>query len=273
VYQRAADFLLRLLIQPTSPAKAKFERADGAIDAYRALGLVDTEEAQWWRKRFEQEARDVDIDLFRPDPDVAERALQLIDERIDRLESLGRGGPADPDEVLHAMRKLGDFEQIGLLTREGARPRFDRLERLLGTFEPPDEQQLPDCCHGRLRRFVPGPAERHAGIRVIGFDLYEDGVTVRWHLVRLAPDVNGALRRLPDERESDEAARQARSPFFRLRDDIGTTYEFQGGGGGGYGEQFVDRVRKGMQTFRGAVPSEARTLCAINGECRFEVAL
>lgn len=105
------------------------------------------------------------------------------------------------------------------------------------------------------------------------FEIYDDAVALRWHMVRLAPDESGAIPSLPDEVEGPEAARRAREPHFALYDDLGTDYQFQSGGGGGGDGRFSHRVRTGTGTFAPSVPSRASRLWAVHADYRFEVSL
>jgi hypothetical protein len=271
VDERAGDFLLRLLIRSSSNSGAKFEEAEGALAAYEALGLISAEEAAWWRGRYAQEAVHADEEPLGPDSDVAARVLRLLDERIEHARS--HPPDADRNRVPRLMRLVETFQRIGLLSAHDATP---RLERLLTQFDSslPDDAggELPRCTASRLLRFVPGPPERHAGVRVTGFDLYDDGVVIRSRRVRLAGDESGAARRLPDEVESDEAAQRGSAQSFSLHDDLGTRYRFQGGGSGTHNEAFVDRVTTKTAWYAPAVPHDAHVLWATNGY-RFEVTL
>ena len=169
---------------------------------------------------------------------------------------------------------LNDFHHIGLLSEREMDRLFDRLgERLDAGEARLEDEPEPECLCADLRRVVLGPPERHGGVRVTSVELYEDGVAIRWHMVRLAPGESGAVPSLPDEVEGVDAARRAQEPYFSVYDDIGTRYRFQSGGGGGGNGRFSDRVRKGTQTFTPAVPAQASTLWALQSEYRFEVAL
>lgn len=271
VKQRAQDFLLRRLIQPSSNATAKTQEADGAIAAYEAVELLTADEARYWASRYAVDDDSGEIN-FTPDSELAARAVELIDLRIAGLATDGA------DDSLRVSHLLGAFQRIGLVSS-------DEAELLFGRLWADVEETTPEIAEGPesrcscvdLESFVLGPPERRGGVRITGFDLYADGVVVRAHVVRLSLDENGVRRHLPDEVESAEAAQGVRGPFFSLHDDLGTAYPTHGGGGGGYGNQYVDRVRTHFQSFGLPVPREAQRLWAINeateARHRFEVTL
>jgi len=283
VEQRVADSLLRRLAQlrrvqsgavvrygpETSEVSPDLDEADGAIAAFAALGLLDEADADAWRLRFATAT--AKREKPRPSRADRDRVARYLSESIERLPTRNSGGLEESGPLQNL---LNDFHHIGLLSEREMDGLFDRLgERLDAGDARPEDEHERDCLCAELRRVVLGPPERHGGVRVTSFELYEDGLAIRWHMVRLAPDESGAVQPLPDEVEGVDAARRAQEPHFSLHDDIGTRYRFQSGGGGGRNGRFSDRVRKGTETFTPAVPAQASTLCALHSEYRFEVAL
>ncbi len=246
-----------------------FAWADGALDALVAIGVVSEEEAGRWRARFRETMRGVPDAAV--DQQVRERAHAYVGEllaRIPRDRKAGLEASFEFEDVLNALRHIEIFSDGEL------RVWFDRLNERLGRVQGPTrgdgERQ---CTLSELRRVVVGPPERRGGIRVVGFEMYDDGVVLRWHLVRLAPDAQGHVPPLPDEVEGEEAARRAREPSFALNDDLGTAYRFHSGGAGRAGSAFGPSVSTGHALFTPSVPPQARTLSAATDAFQFEVVL
>lgn len=282
--QRVADSLLRRLAElrrvqsgavvrygpETSEVSPDLDEADGAIAAFAALGLLAEADADAWRQRFATATAAAKRGEPRPSRAVRDRVARYLSEGIERLPSRTSGGL---EASWPLQNLLNDFHHIGLLSEREMGGLFDRLGERLDAGDARNKDE-PDrnCLCADIRRVVLGPPERHGGVRVTSFELYEDGVAIRWHMVRLAPDESG-VPPLPDEVEGVDAARRAQEPHLTLHDDVGTRYRFQSGGGGGGNGRFSDRVRKGTETFTPAVPAQASTLWALHSEYRFEVAL
>ena len=285
VEQRVADYLLRQVVhlrRLQSGSIARFgagdgddwpdlDQAEGAIAGLSALGLLDDAEARVWRERFAAEASGTRARDWRPAQEVHDRVVRYLIERIERLPSRSAGG-FDASWPLQSL--LNDFRHMGVLAEREMDRLFDRLGDRLDAGEPrrQDEPEV-DCLCAELRRVLVGPPERHAGVRITCFEIYDDAVALRWHMVRLAPDESGTIPSLPDEVEGAEAALRAREPHFALHDDLGTDYCFQSGGGGGGDGRFSHRVRTGTEMFAPSVPPAASRLWAVHGEYRFEVPL
>jgi len=283
VEPRVADYLLRQLAQLRrlqSGSIARFgpgdpddwpdlDQAEGAVAGLSALGLLDEAEARVWRERFAAEASSTrDRRLAQ---EVRDHVVHYLTERIERLPPRRVGGL---DASWPLQRLLNDFRHMGVLSEREMDRLFDRLGDRLDSGEPrrQDEAEV-DCLCAELRRVLVGPPERHAGVRVTSFEIYDDAVALRWHMVRLAPDESGTIPSLPDEVEGAAGALRAREPHFALHDDLGTDYRFQSGGGGGGDGRFSHRVRTGTEMFAPSVPPGASRLWAVHREHRFEVPL
>jgi len=285
VEERVADFLLRKVVhvrrlQSGSIARygpgdaddwPDLQQAEGAIAGLSALGLLDEAQAGVWRERFAAEANASQVRDWRPAPEVRDRVGRYLSDRIERLPSRSAGG-FEASWPLQSL--LNDLRHMGLLSEREMDRLFDRLGDRLDAGEPRRQGEPEvECLCAEDRRVLVGPPERHAGVRLTSFEIYDDAVVLRWHMVRLAPDESGTIPLLPDEVEGSEAALRAREPHFSLHDDLGTEYRFQSGGGGGGDGRFSHRVRTGTQTFAPSVPPRASRLWAVHADYRFEASL
>lgn len=285
VEQRVRDYLLRKVVhlrRLQSGSIARFgpgnsddwpdlDQAEGSIAGLCALGLLDEAEARVWRGRFAAEASASQARDRRTAQDAHDRVARYLSERIERLPPRSAGG-LEASWPLQSL--LNDFQHMGLLSEREMDRLFDRLgDRLdAGESRRQDEPEV-DCLCAELRRVLVGPPERHAGVRITSFEIYDDAIALRWHMVRLAPDESGTIPSLPDEVEAPDAALRAREAHFALQDDLGTDYRFQSGGGGGGNGRFSHRVRTGTETFTPSVPARASRLWAVHADYRFEVPL
>ena len=246
-----------------------FAPADGALDALVAIGVVSDQEARRWRTRFRETMSGVPEAAV--DQEVRERAHAYVGELLAQVpagRTAGLEASIEFEDVLNALRHVDIFSEGEL------RMWFDRLGERRGRIEAPAAgEREPRFMLSELRRVVVGPPERRGGVRVLGFEVYDDGVVLRWHLARLPPDAEGHVPPLPDEVEGEEAARRAREPSFALHDDLGTAYRFRSGGAGSAGSAFEPRVSTGHAAFTPTVAAQARRLSAATEAFQFEVVL
>lgn len=242
--------------------------AGGAVDALVAVGAVSDDEARLWRDRF-RKATEATSEAV--DEGVRDRAHAYVAQLLAVLppdRAAGLKASTEFRDVLNAFHHVGVFSE-----REMSRW-FDRLGEHLGHSEAPAEDETERVCRlNDLRRVIVGPPERRGGVRVVGFEVYDDAVVLRWHLARLAPDAEGHLARLPDEIEGEDAARRAREPLFTLHDDCDTTYRRRSGGAGSARSPFGPRVWSGNAIFVPTLPAAARRLWAASELFQFEVVL
>jgi hypothetical protein len=237
------------------------------VDAFEAVGLLDSADAEIWRTRLVAPSPP-----FEWSPEVRARVSEYLAELVAAAHEL----PRDDDAWHRPQVVMNDLRALGLIGDDELRQWFTRLS-------PPDEHpgSEPRLEHDarRLDRFVrcvPGPPERQGGMRLLSVDLFEDGVAVHIHLARRGRDADHVFRPLPDEIEPDAARTLRTRPILAsLRDDLGTAYLALGGGGGGGGSNHADGplVRHYGSTFAPAVPSSAKRLTVGMGDGSFEVAL
>jgi hypothetical protein len=278
VDQRAEDFLVReyaglrrgqegLMVVGGGGEWDRLAPAEGALAALIAVGAVSEEEARLWRNRF-GEASEVRSEQL-PAAAVRERGDAYVAQLLAALprdRMAGLGASAELQDVLNALHHVGVF------SGRAVDRWFDRLGKHVGSTEAlPDEETERACRLSELRRVIVGPPERRGGVRVLGFEVYDDAVVLRWHLVRLAPDDQGRVSRLPDEVEDDSVARRAREPSFMLHDDCETVYRVHSGGAGSAGSSYGSRVWSGSVTFTPTLPAAARRLSAVSERFHFEV--
>ncbi len=244
-------------------------RTEGALDALAAIGAISDDEAGLWRTRF-RAAMDGVSEEEAADEAVRRRAGAYVTGLLART-------PAETRPALEASSELEDvlntLHHVGVLGERDVSGWFDRLAERLGRPQPPEDDGEPGARLSELRRVVVGPPERRGGVRVVGFEVYDDAVVLRWHLARLAPDAEGHVPRLPDEVEGEEAARRAREPFFLLHDDCDTAYRMHSGGAGSASSPSGSRVWTGNAVFTPTVAADARRLWAATEAFRFEVVL
>ncbi len=241
--------------------------AEGALDALVAIGAVSDSEAADWRTRLREAMGGVSEAAV--DHDVRDRAHAYVGELLARIppgRSAGLEASTEFQDVLNALHHVGVFSE-----REMSRW-FDQLDERLGRPEARDGDDVErDARLGQLRQVIVGPPERRAGVRVVGFEVYDDAVLLRWHLVRLAADAEGHVPPLPDEVEGGAAARRAREPSFTLHDDRDTAYRMHSGGAGSAGSSSGSLVWSGHAIFTPSIPADVRRLWAVTEAFRFEV--
>lgn len=276
--QRTEDFLVRehaglrrghegLIVTGGGGEWDRLAPAEGALAALLAVGAVSGDEAGLWRSRF----REASGGGAEPVADAAVRerghayVAQLL-AALPRNRMAGLRASAEFQDVVNA------FHHVGVFSRRDVDRWFERLDEHVGSPEAHAEEETERACRlSELSRVIVGPPERRGGVRVVGFEIYDDAVVLRWHLVRLARDDQGQIPRLPDEVEDEEAARRAREPSFTLHDDLETTYRLHSGGAGSAGSSYGPRVWSGNVIFTPTLPAAARRLWAVSERFRFEV--
>jgi hypothetical protein len=242
---------------------------EGALDALVAVGAVSDNEGQLWRGRF-REATEQATSEAAPEIAVRDRADEYVAGLLAALPLDMRAGLEDSAELQDVLNAL---HHVGVFSERDVERWFERLGGHLGPRPLPVEEESERPCRLReLRRVIVGPPQRRGGVRIVGFEVYDDAVVLRWHLVRLAPDAEGRLSRLPDEVESEDAARRAREPSFTLHDDCETAYRLHSGGAGSAGSPYGPRVWSGRVIFTPTLPAAAGRLWAVSEPFQFEVA-
>lgn len=264
--RRGEDFLLQELARLR---RRRSGSTEGALEALLAIGALSSDEAELWRNRFRDAAAGSPDEPL--DDSVRERAHAYVARLLAAV-------PPGRDTGVETSRELRDvlnaLHHVGVFSERELRGWFGRLGERLGRPEAPlEEDAEPRCRLRELRRVVVGPPERRGGVRVIGFELYDDGVVIRWHLARLPPNDEGRVADLPDEVEGGESARRPRAPSFSLHDDCGTPYRGHSGGAGSARSSPGARVSSGHRIFTPAAPEAARRLWAMTEGFRFEVDL
>lgn len=236
-------------------ADCSLAELEGALSALLAVGVIDSGDAERWRRRYV--AVSADRHDGRPVPtDVRARALQALGDFERRYECTA-ADKEQRDVVFRARIAAESFRAAGVISLEEWRNWYSGFNRVLGISEEPE-----DLIHGPqlsdVVRVVTGPQDPVGDIRLTFVELYDDGLVIRWR---------GAV--LPDDDElgddEDDAA------WFRevdVEDDVGTVYESYGDAGGGAGE-----VETGDEVLGPAVPNAASLLRITVDTARFEVPL
>lgn len=204
---------------------AELRTPPAEIDLFVELGLLDEAEAEVWRGRWA--ARE---NGYVPPPGARERAGA-------HLASIHR---SDEKRYLAA---LITYEQLGLWE-----PQPDS-----NSCWESDEDHLGDDEESEAiaQRTMPGPDLTIAGVTVTEVGIYEDHAEVRWRFDGRAADASAHIKlHLLHSDYLDE-----RDAVIRLADDVGTTYDDQGGGFS-VGEHEV----AGATRFEPAPPAAARVL-------------
>jgi hypothetical protein len=192
----------------------------------------------------------------RHDP-LRERALELLEENLHKVETTPRR-PIDPNlvrteadqavvnvsvavETLHALGVIDDGERDSF---------FRRLRGVASTSYAPFRGVA-------LRRVVVAPTAPEApGLRLLGAELYEDGVVLRWVFVS------------PTSPTGSPTGGEYRPPqAYSLWDDVDTAYDPQGGG------WIPGHHLRGDTAFVPAVPDAATQLYVAADRHRFELDL
>jgi hypothetical protein len=145
------------------------------------------------------------------------------------------------------------FETLAALdlVTDGDRDQFfERLREITSTsYAPFEGTQL-------VRTVTAAPHPEAPGLHLLGAELYEDGVNLRWVFVQ--PRGRGPAAERTGHRPPES---------FTLWDDAGTAYTPQGGG------WLAGEHLRGDTAFVPKVPAEASTLYVGAGPHRFELSL
>jgi hypothetical protein len=189
--------------------------------------------------------------------DLRERARALLARNIANVETTPRR-PIDPamirteadQAVVNVSVAVETLAALGLVSREEREQLFAELREISGTTYAPFEGV-------RLQRVVQAPpASDRPGLHLLGAELYEDGVVLRWLFVSPpadGPAAPGTLYRPPQT--------------FSLWDDADTAYTPQGGG------WVQGHHLRGDTAFVPAVPAEVEQLHVAADEERYTLPL
>jgi hypothetical protein len=186
------------------PAESAAAQSAGTVGALEAVGLLTSKEAVSWRSRLRGEELEPSVE----DRD-REAAARLL---ADLLEPIT---PQSPDAEAARMRAaLGALAAVGAVDAEAW---DDRLRARLGQPSAAEARE-------RVREFNAGGTEQDLIAVLAAPPGVVDGIRVLFAL-RFADGVTFAVR---------TTNRRPRRLFaFALRDDVGTTYWPNGGGGSG----------------------------------------
>lgn len=269
----AADFLLanqELLVEDRrSPGREELwgdpeplALARAQLDAFAAAGLLTAAEAREWLALVLAERP--------PSSPVEPRVRQAVAEFAEPLVREGSLAGPDPwDEVRRTAALTSSLEELGLLDPGLGRRLMELVEERWCAAQE-DDPEPPDPTLVDLERVIVGPAVRRRGLRIVGAELYADGVLLRVHVARPERHEDGSWPVLPDEVEVPGPA-WAVLPELGLFDDRGTRY--QRGGGGGHGSAADAGTEVSIETveFTPGVPASARALWACQGSGRFDL--
>lgn len=246
----AASFLAQWWTQEVSGEQpAQFMRIlDHYLDAFAHFEAIGAEDRELWRHRIETALADDGgrlTELEAPVRERLERAFRAL------------GSPLEPmsDDALRFGALVGAAEQLGALRPDEPREWAMRIGAKMAPHttppppvDPADERRfrmLTDVQPGELLSVAAGPAERRAGLRVTTVELYENAVSVHWHLVS----------------DDAPASGMRRGPAVGLADDRGTEYCAKASGAS-LGPRAKDgrTVATGHDDFVPAPPETARRL-------------
>ena len=189
--------------------------------------------------------------------ELRNRALELLEENLRRVETTPRR-PIDPSlvrteadqAVVNVSVAVETLHGLGLLDDAERDSFFRRLRGVASTTYAPFRGV-------NLRRVVVAPAAPDTpGLRLLGAELYDDGVVLRW--VFVAPSSPMA---------APAGAEYSPPEAYSLWDDVESAYDPQGGG------WIPGHHLRGDTAFVPAVPDEATRLYVAADRHRFELDL
>jgi hypothetical protein len=210
-------------------------------------------------------------DVVAVDPHTVDRrAVELLTRLLSEITRRQESG-GDPSEALHLA--LGAIEGLSLVgglgqpeakdwavrvTSAAGRPAGGdhhlswslgfEVEATGGNSASSISVAAPRLAHLKSTVVV---NEHVAELRLVGVELYEDGVVVRWQSAR-----------------PGDADLASGNGTLLLQDDLGSVYSFVGGGCFGLGQ-----LRRGESVFVPGVPSAARELRLLSGDEMARVSL
>ena len=243
------------------PATSAHDGAATLIAALSDLELLSSDEKDLWLARLERASEDP-LDRSLAPTDLCRKAREYIKRAFTKVAAED-GAPSAEWRLYGA---LTAFVDVRLLTGRDFELWRGRLWNRDEEWDAADG--APHSKQTHLLRTVPGPQGRISGLRVTVVELYEDGVSLQWHL---APGRRGRPRL------SVRGGSRQRSPFpedppVHLADDAGTTYVWQGGGSA-HGSSPRKAGVLGHTDFAPAAPKEASALRISSGDEAVEVSL
>ena len=189
--------------------------------------------------------------------ELKHRALEMLEENLRRVATTPRR-PIDPNlvrteadqAVVNVSVAVETLHGLGLIDQAERDAFFRRLRGVTTTTYAPFQGI-------NLERVVVAPRAPEApGLRLLGAELYEDGVVLRWVFVA------------PESPTGAPASAEHRPPeAYSLWDDAETPYDPQGGG------WIPGHHLRGDTAFVPAVPAEATRLYVAADRHRFELDL
>jgi hypothetical protein len=189
--------------------------------------------------------------------ELRNRALRLLEDNLRRVETTPRR-PIDPalvrteadQAVVNVSVAVETLHGLGLLDDAERDSFFRRLRGVASTTYAPFRGV-------NLRRVVLAPpAPDTPGLRLLGAELYDDGVVLRW--VFVAPSSPTA---------APAGAEYSPPEAYSLWDDVESAYDPQGGG------WIPGHHLRGDTAFVPAVPENATRLYVAADQHRFELEL
>jgi hypothetical protein len=192
------------------------------------------------------------------DPELRERALDLLEAHLTRVETTPRR-PIDPNlvrteadqAVVNVSVAFEALASVGLVGDEDREHFFGRLREITSTAYAPFRGIA-------LERVVPAPPHPDVpGLHLLAAEIYGDGVVLRWVFV--------APQSARDTMAGDADHQPPQT--FALWDDAGTAYTPQGGG------WVPGHHLRGDTAFVPTVPPSATRLHVAADRHRYELAL
>jgi hypothetical protein len=248
-------------------ARSPYPYGRGMLLALETLGLLTSEQAAAWTRRF-----DLAAEGWSPGPAAGREQRQLAEEHLGRLVASLHEAADRPARRALLDRLNGAFSfclQTGLVDPADGREWGARVEEALGEtveqfetaeaeggldpdeFSEPQDVQEPELSTpesmGALVRVVPAEPARHEGWCITAVALHQRGFEIHWHALGNEPyGPDGSLDVEP----------------FEATDDLGTEYRATGAGGsaGSYSERQRTFAVLGQSDCAPAVPEDAREL-------------
>jgi hypothetical protein len=191
----------------------------GLTEALVAVGALSAGEAARWRERFREEVGlpQPSVPTYLGDERLRARARAMLERLVARSE------PAAYRAQLSVAGLLGAFEL------EEFREWMRRGAAAAGEPDPYEPRPYEPEPVSALVRVLPGPPDRHDGVRLTSLETYEHRVRVNCHVVASA----GSGRHLHGDRAARFGQLLLRPDPVQslgLSDDAGTTYRVRSGG-------------------------------------------
>jgi hypothetical protein len=197
----------------------RLEEAHAGLEALEVAGALSAASASRWRVVLSREAGGERRVVA--GPEVRGRAERFLADLLDTLRPDPEGDPAN---VVKFQAAVEVFSAVGAADGREWDARLSK--RLSGEEERADELGGTEA---ELIDVIPGPGEVRRGHRLLLVLRFADGVSLM-------------VDKSTEEPSDDEW------PDWELSDDVGTSYRYSGGGGGGETEHI---------SFRTPIPAEA----------------